>query len=144
MTCQFQVVHTAIFPTKAFSFQQTTGETDGKIQYSKKDTFIGRITASLSVSLACSRPATSSHFTFGVSLNIALDNAPRNFAVSASISSSGLRIRHFQTRGITLTFHRSRCRWQLPLRFCGSDCFQPWQDDLSIFLRARDIQRLFS
>ena len=56
----------------------------------RERTFIGNMTASLSVSFAPSKPATSSHFTFGVSLNMAPDSAPRNFAVSASTSSSGL------------------------------------------------------
>mmetsp|Transcript_14438 Transcript_14438/g.31822 ORF Transcript_14438/g.31822 Transcript_14438/m.31822 type:complete len:207 (+) Transcript_14438:896-1516(+) len=45
---------------------------------------VGRMTASFSASLAISSPATSSHFTFGFSEIILLDNAPRIFAFSSS------------------------------------------------------------
>mmetsp|Transcript_11955 Transcript_11955/g.21720 ORF Transcript_11955/g.21720 Transcript_11955/m.21720 type:complete len:221 (-) Transcript_11955:192-854(-) len=49
---------------------------------------VGRITVSFSDSFARSRPATSSHFTSGVSVTMAPDNAPRSFVFSASSSSS--------------------------------------------------------
>mmetsp|Transcript_82686 Transcript_82686/g.145928 ORF Transcript_82686/g.145928 Transcript_82686/m.145928 type:complete len:318 (-) Transcript_82686:607-1560(-) len=44
----------------------------------------GRMTASFSASLAPSRPATSSHFTLGRSVTMALARAPRILACSAS------------------------------------------------------------
>mmetsp|Transcript_128596 Transcript_128596/g.191604 ORF Transcript_128596/g.191604 Transcript_128596/m.191604 type:complete len:262 (+) Transcript_128596:462-1247(+) len=49
---------------------------------------VGRITVSFKLSFAFSRPATSSHLTFGFSDTIAPANAPRNFFFSASSSSS--------------------------------------------------------
>mmetsp|Transcript_29112 Transcript_29112/g.95031 ORF Transcript_29112/g.95031 Transcript_29112/m.95031 type:complete len:278 (+) Transcript_29112:536-1369(+) len=46
----------------------------------------GRMTASLSASFAESNPATSDHWTFGVSVKMAPPNAPRSFCVSESTS----------------------------------------------------------
>jgi hypothetical protein len=48
---------------------------------------MGNMTASFSDSFACSNPATSSHFMFGLSVRIAPASAPRSFFVSGSISS---------------------------------------------------------
>ena len=45
---------------------------------------MGNITASFKASLAASKPATSSHFTFGFSDTIAEDKAPRSLDVSSS------------------------------------------------------------
>jgi hypothetical protein len=49
---------------------------------------IGIIIASFKLSFAPSRPDTSSHFTFGFSVTIALLSAPYNFAFSSSSSPS--------------------------------------------------------
>lgn len=49
---------------------------------------MGRMTASFNDSLAASRPATSSHRTFGLSATMALANPARSFFVSGSVPSS--------------------------------------------------------
>src|SRR5690242_2056225 len=49
---------------------------------------MGRMTASLSASLAPSRPATSSHRMLGFSVRMAPERAPRSFFESASCSPS--------------------------------------------------------
>ena len=49
---------------------------------------MGKMTASLSASLAASNPATSSHFTLGLSERMAPASAPRSFLDSGSRSSS--------------------------------------------------------
>ena len=49
---------------------------------------VGMMTVSFRLSFAFSSPATSSHLTFGFSVTIAPLRAPRNFAFSASASSS--------------------------------------------------------
>lgn len=70
---------------------------------------MGRITASLSDALAPSRPATSSHLTFGFSDKIAPVRAPRNFFISGSWSPSpspsflSRRLSHEMTRNHTTT-----------------------------------------
>jgi hypothetical protein len=51
---------------------------------------MGNITASFSASLAATKPATSSHFTFGFSFKIAPFNESFNFFVSLSLSSPSL------------------------------------------------------
>jgi hypothetical protein len=51
---------------------------------------IGIIIASFKLSLAPSSPETSSHFTLGFSVTIALLSAPCNFAFSSSSSPSPL------------------------------------------------------
>ena len=51
---------------------------------------MGNMTASLSASFACSRPATSSHRMFGFSDRMAPASAPRSFLESTSPSSSSL------------------------------------------------------
>mmetsp|Transcript_22615 Transcript_22615/g.65095 ORF Transcript_22615/g.65095 Transcript_22615/m.65095 type:complete len:218 (-) Transcript_22615:230-883(-) len=53
--------------------------------------FTGIITASFKDSLAPSRPATSSHFTFGFSETTTLSSAPLNF-LSSSLNSSSLSV----------------------------------------------------
>lgn len=49
---------------------------------------IGRMTASFNDSFAASSPATSSHFTFGLSATMALARPARSFLTSGSASSS--------------------------------------------------------
>ena len=46
--------------------------------------FIGRMTASFNEAFALSKPATSSHFTFGASVMMAPERPARNFFVSGS------------------------------------------------------------
>jgi hypothetical protein len=54
---------------------------------------MGNMTASFSDSFACSNPATSSHFIFGLSVRIAPASAPRSFLASGSISSLSSSLR---------------------------------------------------
>lgn len=56
---------------------------------------IGRITASLRDAFAPSKPATSSHFTFGFSARMAFERPARSFLSSGSLSSSGLSVEPF-------------------------------------------------
>eukprot|EP00732_Lithocolla_globosa_P004951 Lithocolla_globosa_v1_NODE_4800_length_1361_cov_23.837796.p3 type:complete len:110 gc:universal NODE_4800_length_1361_cov_23.837796:877-1206(+) len=49
---------------------------------------MGKITASLSDSLAASKPATSSHLTLGFSVKMALSREPRSLLFSEFSSSS--------------------------------------------------------
>src|SRR3982074_2317810 len=94
MTFLYREGRRVISPTKAFSYQQINGGTktpsvnqitietqivERRVCRREAGTLIGNITTSVRVFYAPSRLATSSHLTFGVSLNIAPLKAPLNF-----------------------------------------------------------------